>query len=306
MSAVAHTFHSSVGGPRTPRANRSALTHPANHERRTTVGNLRVVVLSHQLWQRRFGGDLARAMQRERELAVRATLGADIARLVRQLLTEHVALAALGAVAGLLLAFALVRGIPALGPIQVPRLNDVAVDGRVAGFAALLALATGVAFGLWPARHAGRVGVAAGLKQTARTVVGGGVRARARRVLVTAEIALSLILLVGAALLIVSLQRVLHVDPGFEPDHLLTARLNLPQAQYGDPERTRRFVHQVAADVASLPGIRSAGITTTLPLGDGEWGRMLTLDDRPAPASFAEVPLPDHAGVLEGAGRRST
>ena len=234
---------------------------------------------------------LARATSREQELTVRATLGTSRGRLVRQLLTEHVALAALGAAAGLLLAIALVRGIPSLGPIQVPRLSEVAVDGRVAGFAALLALATGVAFGLWPARRAGRVGVAPSLKQTSRTVVGGGVRARARRVLVIAEIALSLVLLVGAALLIVSLLRVLQVDPGFEPDHLLTARLNLPQAQYGDPERIRRFAHKVATDVAELPGIRAAGITTTLPLGDGEWGRMLTFDDRPAPASFAEVPI---------------
>jgi putative ABC transport system permease protein len=96
---------------------------------------------------------------------------------------------------------------------------------------------------------------------------------------------------VGAALLIVSLQRVLGVDPGFEPDRLLTARLNLPRTQYGDAERTRRFVHQVAADVALLPGIRAAGITTTLPLGDGEWGRMLTIDGRPAPTSFAQVPM---------------
>jgi putative ABC transport system permease protein len=234
---------------------------------------------------------LARATVREQELTVRATIGASRGRLVRQLLTEHLALAALGASAGLLLTIALVRGIPLLGPIQVPRLGEVAVDRGVAGFAALLALATGVAFGLWPARHAGRVGVAATLKQTARTVVGGGVRARARRVLVTAEIALSLVLLVGAALLMVSLQRVRQVDPGFEPDHLYTARLNLPRAQYGDGERTRRFVHQVAADVAALPGIRAAGITTTLPLGDGEWGRMLTIDGRPAPASFAHVPM---------------
>jgi putative ABC transport system permease protein len=234
---------------------------------------------------------LARATQREQELTVRATLGAERGRLVRQLLTEHLVLAALGAGAGLALAFALVRSISLLGPIQVPRLGEVAVDGRVAAFAALLALVTGVAFGLWPARRGGRSSVTGTLKQTSRTVVGGAVRARVRRALVTAEIALSLVLLVGAALLVVSLQRVWQVDPGFEPDHLFTARLNLPRTQYGDAERTRRFVHQVAADVAALPGIRGAGITTTLPLGDGEWGRLLTIDGRPAPTSFAQVPM---------------
>ena len=232
---------------------------------------------------------LARTTTREQELTVRATLGAGRGRLARQLLTEHLVLASLGAASALPLAYALVRAIPLLGPIGLPRLGEIAVDSRVAGFAALLALATGVAFGVWPARHAGRVSVVGSLKQTARSVVGG--RARARRVLVTAEIALSLVLVVGAALLIVSLQRVLRVDPGFEPDHLLTARLNLPRAQFVDGERTRRFLNQVTADVAALPGIRAAGITTTLPLGDGEWGRMLTIDGRPAPTSFAQVPM---------------
>jgi putative ABC transport system permease protein len=254
---------------------------------------------------------MARATTRAHELTVRATLGAGRGRLVRQLLTEHLMLAALGAGVGLAIAFTLVRAIPALGPIQIPRLGEVVIDGRVAGFGVLLALVTGVAFGAWPARHAGRASVAGSLKQTARTVAGSGARARARRVLITAEIALSLVLLVGAALLIISLQRVLRVHPGFEPDRLLTARLNLPSAQYRDAERTRRFVHQVAADVASLPGIRAVGITTTLPLGDGEWGRMLTIDSRPAPTSFAQVPMirfrlitPDYFSAMGAAVRR--
>jgi putative ABC transport system permease protein len=229
---------------------------------------------------------LARATQREQELTVRATLGAGRGRLARQLLTEHLALAALGAATGLVLAFALVRSVFLLGPINVPRLAEVAVDGRVAAFAALLSLATGVAFGLWPAR---RTSASGSLKQTSRTVVGGRVRARARRVLVTAEIALSLVLLIGAALLAVSLQRVWQIDPGFEADRLFTARLNLPRVQYGDADRTRQFVQQVADGVAALPGIRAAGITTRLPFADGDWGRLLTIDSR-LPKSFAEVP----------------
>jgi putative ABC transport system permease protein len=232
---------------------------------------------------------LGRAAMRGQELTVRATLGAGRGRLARQLLTEHLLLTALGAAAGVGLAFALVRGLPLLGPIQVPRLGEVTVDGRVAAFAALLALATGVAFGAWPARHAGRAGVIGGLKRSSRTIAGGS--GRARRTLVTAEIALSLVLLVGAALLVTSLQRVWSVDPGFEPERLYTARLNLPRAQFSDPERTRQFVHRIAADVAALPGVRAAGITTTLPLGEGEWGRMLTLEGRPAPTSFAQVPM---------------
>ena len=234
---------------------------------------------------------LARATARTQELTVRATLGASRGRLARQMLTEHVLLAAVGAAVGLVLAFALVRAIPLLGPIQVPRLGEVVVDGRVSGFAVLLALATSVIFGIWPAHRAGRPRMAGSLKQNARTLVGGLDKARARRVLVTAEIALSLVLVVGATLLIVSLHRVLQVNPGFDPEQLLTARLNLPRAQYVDAERTRRFVQRVAEGVASLPGIRAAGITTTLPLSDGEWGRMLTIDGRPAPTSFTQVPM---------------
>ena len=230
---------------------------------------------------------LARMTAREQELTVRATLGAGRGRLARQLLTEHLLLAALGSAAGLLLAYALVRAIPLLGPVEIPRLGEVTVDGRVTLFAALLAVATGIAFGVWPARRAGRASVIGSLKQTARAVVGG--RAPVRRVLITAEIAVSLVLLVGAALLMASLQRVLRVDPGFEPERLITARLNLPRAQTG--ARTRQFVQRAVDEVGALPGVRAAGITTTLPLGVGAWGRLLTLDDRPAPISFREVTM---------------
>ena len=148
---------------------------------------------------------LARAATRAHELTVRATIGAGRGRLVRQLLTEHLALACLGAVAGVLLAYAVIRGIPALGPTGVPRLTETTMDGRVVGFASALALLTGLVFGVWPARHAGRIGRAVvSTSRHARSPAAACVLAL-RHGLVTAEVSLSLVLLVGAMLLIVSL-----------------------------------------------------------------------------------------------------
>jgi putative ABC transport system permease protein len=233
---------------------------------------------------------LARAATRAHELAVRATIGAGRSRLVRQLLTEHLALASLGALAGVLVAYALIRALPTLAPAGVPRLTAVAMDGQVLGFAVGLALVTGLIFGIWPARHAGRLGVVGRLNESARTVVGGRLRAGARRTLVTAEVSLSLVLLVGAALLIVSLLRVQQVDPGFDPDRLFTATVTLPAVRYGNGERISRFVHDAVDQLAAIPGIRAAAATTALPLGGNEWTRYFGVDGRPAPASMAEVP----------------
>lgn len=243
---------------------------------------------------------LARATTREHELTVRATLGAGRQRLVRQLLAEHLLLAFIGAAGGWGLAWALIRSVPALGPVNVPRLSEVGLDGRIAGFAATLAVVTGVAFGIWPARQAGRVGLVGTLAKSARTVVGGTIRAYARRAFVTAEVALSLVLLVGAALLMVSLYRVQQIDPGFVPEHLFTARLNLPRAQYPSPERVRRAVDQIAEAVAALPGVQAGGITTTLPMTAGDWLRLISIDGRPAPTTFSQVPTARYRVVTPG------
>jgi putative ABC transport system permease protein len=243
---------------------------------------------------------LARATTREHELTVRATIGAGRGRLARQLLTEHLALACLGAVAGVLVAYALVHGIPALGATGVPRLTEVRMDGRVVGFAATLAILTALVFGLWPARHAGHIGVVGRLNESARTVVGGHMRARARQALVTAEVSLSLVLLVGATLLIVSLQRLQQVDPGFDPDRLLTATITLPPVPYRDAERVARFIQDVVDHVAALPGVRAAGVTTALPLGGREWGKYFSIEGRPAPTSLAQVPNVNYRQVTHG------
>ena len=243
---------------------------------------------------------LARATSREHELTVRATIGAGRGRLVRQLLTEHLVLACLGAAAGGLVAYALIHSIPALGAIGVPRLPEVRMDGRVVGFAAALAIVTALVSGVWPARHAGHAGVAGRLNESARTVVGGRRRARARRALVTAEVALSLVLLVGAALLIVSLQRLRQVDPGFDADRLFTATITLPPVPYSDAGRVARFIHDLVDQVAALPGIRAAGTTTALPLEGQEWGKYFSIEGRPPPPSLAQVPNVSYRQVTPG------
>ena len=223
---------------------------------------------------------------------------------MRQLLTEHLVLASLGAMAGVLLAYAVIRGIPALGPTGVPRLTEATMDGRVVGFAAALALLTGLIFGIWPARHAGRIGGVGRLNESARTVVGGRMRARVRQALVAAEVSLSLVLLVGAMLLIVSLQRVLQVDPGFDEDGLFTATLTLPAVRYGDAERIARFVQDAVDEVAALPGIRAAGATTALPLGGNEWSRYFGIDGRPAPPRWRRSPASTTARSRQAIFRR--
>jgi putative ABC transport system permease protein len=243
---------------------------------------------------------LARTASREHELMVRATIGAGRGRLVRQLLTEHLVLAWSGTAAGVAVAYALIDAIAAVGQIGVPRLDEVAMDGRVLGFAAALAIITALAVGVWPARQAGDVGLLGRLGESARTFVGGRTRARVRRTLVTAQVSLSLVLMIGATLLIVSLQRLQRVDPGFDVERLLTATIALPPDQYSDAERVARFIHAVIDQVNALPDVRAAGTTTALPLEGREWGKYFTIEGHPAPPSLAQVPNIHYRQITPG------
>ena len=240
---------------------------------------------------------LARALTRQQELSVRVALGAGRGRLMRQLLTENLLLASIGAAAGLGLAYALIRLLPTLGPVGLPRLQEVRLDGLVVSVAAGLAVISGVAFGMWPARYAGGIGVAGHLKESTRTIAGGRNRFRMRSLLVIAEVSLSLVLLIGAGLLIVSLGRLSRIDPGFQPDHLLTANINLPVARYGTPERIGAFIGQALEGVSAVPGVQAAAITTALPLSGGEWGKYVTIDGRPTPPSLTLVPMIKHRQI---------
>lgn len=242
---------------------------------------------------------LARSTVRQRELGVRAALGARRARLVRQMLTESVLLGGAGGLAGLMLAFAFHRGLLALVAtrIPVPRLDQVALDLQALVFTLALSLVTGLAFGLAPA-VAGSHTVNEALREGGRH--GGGPRSRrALGLFVAAEIALSLVLLAGAGLLIRSFVRLQHIDPGFKADHLFTARVQVPAVRYGDARRSSGFYTDAVAKIAALPGVSSAAAVSFLPLSGPGIGTSFYRLDRPAPGP-GEAPVAEVRPVTPG------
>ena len=207
---------------------------------------------------------LARAAVRSREMAVRAALGAGAGRLARQALVESLVLAAAGLLLALPLAGASLRVIAALVPDLLIGVVEPRLDARVLLFAAGIALVTGLLFGVVPAWQASRAGLAAGLRDGGRA--GASRRTRAlRAVLVTGEVALASALLIGAGLLLQTLRNLNAVDLGFDPARVLTLQTRLPQPRYADFARRQRYFEQVLDRVAALPGVQSAGFTTTLP-----------------------------------------
>jgi predicted permease len=211
---------------------------------------------------------LARATGRVREMAVRAALGASRARLRRQLLTESLLLAFTGGGLGLLAAFWLVRLLVEFGPKQVPRLQDAAIDPAVWAFAAGVSILTGILFGLAPAWQASGGEVQAALKEAGARAGTSKERLRLRGLLVALETACSLLLLVGAGLLLNSFIRVLRVPPGFNPNGVLIARTQFDESRYPKPEQCGLAEQQIMARLRRLPGVQSAGFVTNLPLAD--------------------------------------
>jgi putative ABC transport system permease protein len=204
---------------------------------------------------------LARGAAREKEMAVRAALGARSGRLIRQLLTEGVVLAIVGAVVGVLLAYWGIDAALALAPKDVPFVSRVGVDRDVLGFAALLALGTGLIFALIPALHGGRVDLNATLKEGGRTT--SSVRHALRSALVISEVALSLILLAGAGLMIRTLHELQNTATGFDADHVLTFRVSLPPGRYNDAQQAA-FFERLLSELRAKPGVKAAGATSTL------------------------------------------
>jgi putative ABC transport system permease protein len=217
---------------------------------------------------------LARMDERQRELGLRTALGAARGRLVGQLLTESLVLAVAGGALGLLFAQVGLEAIAALAPANVPGLDGVTIDTRVLAFTAGVALLAGVFFGGLPALQVASGELAAGLRDGGRTTTAGRSRQRARRTLVVAEVALSVVLVTSAALLMRSFQEMRNVDLGFDPAGLLTLNVTLPQRDYGSAERMVDFYDRLRQQVQALPGVTSAGATALLPLGQntGDWG----------------------------------
>ncbi|HET9531333.1 MAG TPA: ABC transporter permease [Blastocatellia bacterium] len=213
---------------------------------------------------------LARASARQKEVAIRAAVGASRPRLLRQLLTESLVLALMGGIIGLMIAFLAVEMLRVFGPDNIPRLNEVAVDGRVMAFTFFVSLLTGVVFGLTPALRASRADLNEVLKEGGRSSTGGGTFGRGhhqvRNLLVVSEVALSLVLLVGAGLLIRSYQRIENANPGFDPNNVLSLRLSIPASRYNTPEAVSSFYKQLDERIRALPGIESVGTNYLLPL----------------------------------------
>jgi predicted permease len=207
---------------------------------------------------------LARATARQREIAVRSALGAGRARLVRQMLTESLLIALIGGGLAVAIAAAAVRTLVALLPAGFPRADTIHVNGAVFAFTLLVALATGVLFGLAPALQAARTDVQDNLRAGGRGAGSHRGHLRLRSVLVVGEVSLACLLLIGAGLMLRSFVNLLRADPGFRPEHLLTARVALPDASY-KPLEMPRFWSRLCASLDSVAGIRAAGVGTDLP-----------------------------------------
>ena len=209
---------------------------------------------------------LARATARTREMAVRVSLGATRWRIARQLLTESLLLSAVGAVAGVGIAAYGIRLVNKLPIAGIPRIEEASLNGRVLAFTAALTILTGLLFGFMPALRAYAMGMAAGLREGARGSVG---HRRLNAALVAVQFALSLILLIGAGLLLKSFQRLGSVDLGFNPEQTLTMVATLPAAKYQTDDQALQFYDRALDELRSAPGIKSAGLTTNLPFGEG-------------------------------------
>jgi putative ABC transport system permease protein len=234
---------------------------------------------------------LARATARQRELAVRAALGAARARLIRQMLSESLVLAIAGGAAGLLLAkwaLALLRaGVADRLPIQ--RLDTVSIDGSVLAFTAVAALVSGLFFGLVPALTASGSNLHESLKEGGRTGSSGR-GGRARGAFVVVEVAVALVLLVGAGLLVRSFTRLLSLDPGFDPSRMSTMRVSLPGSRYGEPALRVQFFQRLLERVKALPGSKTAGAISSLPLsGLGAATGFTIVGKPPAPLGLGPV-----------------
>lgn len=228
---------------------------------------------------------MARASARRREISVRLAMGAPRLRVVRQLLTESLVLSCLGGALGLLSAFAGLRALVSLLPADFPRANDIHVSWPVLLFTLAVSVATGVLFGLAPALQASRTDPKDGLQKAARgAATASKHQNRLRSALVMAEVGLASVLLIGAGLMLRTFLNLLHLDPGFKQDHLLTATLSLPHAQYKNGEQVATFYERLTTSLSTLPGVESAGAGSDLPWTGYDENTGLTIEGRkPAP-----------------------
>jgi putative ABC transport system permease protein len=207
----------------------------------------------------------ARATLRSAETALRAALGASRGRLIQQFFTESLLLTCVGCAAGLMLAWASLQPFMSILPPNVPRMDSVAIDGRVLAFTLLISLLTGMTFGLAPAWHGAQTDLNATLKAASRSSSGGSGRTRTRNALVVTQVALSLVLLMGAGLLLKSFAALRGVDPGFDPRNVISLRVNLSQKKYDTPQKEIAHYEQLLTEVKSTPGVEAAAVAYPVP-----------------------------------------
>ncbi len=256
---------------------------------------------------------LVRAAGRERELAVRLALGAGRGRIIRQLLTESLLIAALGGVAGLLFGAWGISSLTALVPRTLLQLDQVRLNQPVLLFTLAISVLTGLLFGLLPALHAARTDLNVSLKEGGRSIASSGWE-RARKALLVAEVGLALVLLIGAGLMLRTLQQLTHVNPGFNAENLLTLRFALPAEAY-NTERRLAFFRECRMRLEALPGVRSASFVMSLPIEGSAWDSPFIVADKPVPqpgafpyASFTPISANYFAtmGIQLSAGRAFT
>lgn len=240
---------------------------------------------------------LARAATREREIAIRLAVGSSRWRIVRLLMIESLLIASIGGALGVLLAFWAVEVFKAVGAGVISRIDEIAVDVPVLMFSAGAIFIATALFGLLPAMKAARLNVEPALKSGARC--SGGGLARVRKTLIVSELTLALMLLISASLLVKSFWRLTNVNPGFDPAHVLTFRLRLPDSKYDNADMAIRAVRELRHRISELPGVARVGITSGIPLGrdnpEGYW-----LEGQPEPANRIEWPVALSLFVDEG------
>jgi putative ABC transport system permease protein len=226
---------------------------------------------------------LARAEVRGKETAIRLSLGANPLRIVGQLLTESVLLSALGGLVGLALAFQILKAVGTLSATALPRAADVRVDFSVLAFATAVSFLAGIVFGLVPALQTIHGARFDWLKEGGRSSGAGAARHRVLKALVVGETAVSLVLLAGAALMLRSFIRILDVNPGFDPEGVLTLRVSLPEEKYSKPEQQRDFYSKLLERVQGLPGVEAAGAVNILPLCSESQSGTVVIDTHAVP-----------------------
>ena len=234
---------------------------------------------------------LARVTARYKEVAVRIALGASRWRIMRQLLTESIILSALSGLLGLLFAYAGIKLLVALTPPEVPRLHEIGLHVPVFLWTLAISIFTGVLFGLAPALQASRPDLNDALKKSAGRGQVGFQRGGLRNPLIVSEVALALLLSVGAGLMIKSFMRLQQVSPGFEPNNLLTMNIALPRQKYKEPQQANAFFDQLAEHIKTLPGVKSVGGTDPLPFSNSNVSTGFVVEGAP------DVPLSDRPDV---------